>query len=182
MKKTSAKRREVGSDSPASKDWSISRKRFVLFPAMTLSFLSEKKKTDWLNWQSVFYRLFFSLVLSFCQNFCLSFLLMGFPHFLLPPFPVLALSPSAVPCSLFLSVCLSPSEGRLSPEAHRTDWRLTLAVVLFMEAENYTVTFPAFLLEISNRSGLSIQDRDPGGGETGCCCNHFLPHHFLQVD
>lgn len=63
-----------------------------------------------------------------------------------------------------------------------TDWRLSLALVLFMELENYTVTFPAFLLEISNRSGLSIQDRDPGCGETGSCSNHFLHHHFLQVD
>lgn len=80
---------------------------------------------------------------------------------------------------LCLYVCLPHSETQ--PRGTR-DWWLTLAVVLFMEAENYTVTFPAFLLEISNRSGLSIQDRDPGGGETGCCYNHFLPHPFLHVD
>lgn len=79
-----------------------------------------------------------------------------------------------------LLVCLSPSEGDSAQRHTGTDWRLTLAVVLFMEAENYT--FPAFLLEIRSRSGLSIQDRDPGGGETGCCYNHFLHHHFLQVD
>lgn len=105
---------------------------------------------------------------------CLSFPLMGFPVSLPPLFPVLLLSPSSLAHFLCQYVCL--------PQRETQPWRLTLAVVLFMEAENYAVTFPAFLLEISNRSGLSVQDRDPGGGETGCCYNHFLPHHFLQVD
>lgn len=97
--------------------------------------------------------------------------------------------------SLFLFPLLSPSSPLLTfpvgnvrlPQKetqprHSQGWQLTLTVSLFMEAENYTVTFPAFLLEISNRRGLSIQDRDPGGIETGCFCNHFLSHHFLQVD
>lgn len=167
--------REVRNNSPASKDWSISRRTFVLFSAMSV--LSEEKKTDWCS-VCLLLSLLPSPLLSILA--CCSFLLMGFPVFLPPLFPVLSLSPSLAPCSLSLLVCLSPSEGDSAQRHTGTDWRLTLAVVLFMEAENYT--FPAFLLEIRSRSGLSIQDRDPGGGETGCCYNHFLHHHFIQVD
>lgn len=124
--------------------------------------LSEEKKTDWYSAQSVFWSLrlpsprplsnlspslffFWWVFLSFC-----------FPSFLFSHF--LPLSCAFLTLSVSVTISL---RGRLSPEAHR---QLTLAVVLFMEAEKYTVTFPAFLLEISNRSGLSIQDRDPGGG------------------
>lgn len=90
-------------------------------------------------------------------------------------------SPSLSSLAHFLCQCVCLLLRETQPRGAEC-WWLALAVFLFMEAENYTVTFPAFLLEISNRRSLSIQDRDPGGGETGCCYNHFLSHHFLQVD
>lgn len=86
---TRERKKQNKTNLPASKDWSISRKRFVLFSAMTLSAPLEEKKRDW----SLFHSLFFSLLLFLCQvepvflffwwvflSFCLpSFL---FSHFL----------------------------------------------------------------------------------------------------
>lgn len=100
----------------------------------------------------------------------------GFPVSLPPLFPVLSLSPSLSACSLCENGCLPYRE---TTQRHAgTGWWQTLAVVLFIEAENYTVTFPAFLLEIRSRSGLSIQDRDPGGGERGVLLQLLPPPSF----
>lgn len=110
-------------------------------------------------------------VFSFFDSFsCLSVS----SFFLLPSFfPLL--------CSLSLSVRLPFFfQGRRSSEALRTGSRLWQSSCLWKRKT--TVTFPAFLLEISNRSGLSVQDRDPGGGKGGCLRNRFLSHHFLYVD
>lgn len=91
----------------------MSRKRFVLFSAMTRR-----------NTNSPF-ALSFTLLpsLLLCQFFSLSFLPMGFPVYL---FFVLSLS-----CFLTFSRLLTFSvstlgslRGRLSPEAHRTDGKL----------------------------------------------------------
>lgn len=173
------KKKENSENSPTSAGWSISRRKFVLFAAMTLSALSKERKRDWSSVQSV------------CSSRLVPSLLsiLSCPFFFFDGFSCLS-----VP-SLFLFPLLSPSSPLLTfpvsnvrlpqkeTQPRRSQgWQLTLTVSLFMEAENYTVTFPAFLLEISNRRGLSTQDRDPGGIETGCFCNHFPSHHFLQVD
>lgn len=133
----------------------------MLFSAMTLFCQNRSREIQFtllLNFlSSQFFFLFLCVFLSFL-----------FAHFL-PD-----LSPAHFLCQY---VCLPQRESQLRGTQ---DWRQTLAVIMFMEVENYTVTFPAFLLEISNRSGLSIPGRDPGGGEMGC--NHFLSHHFLHVD
>lgn len=144
---------------PASNDWSISRKGFVLFSAITFVYCQSALSSPC----SVFLPV--DLFLWWCfLSFCLpSFL---FPHFL----PLL---------SPFLQICLPPSEGDMV----HTDWLVDHADShqSLWGWKSYAVTFPAFLLKMS-RSSLSTPDRDPGGEEMGCCCNRFLHRHFLQVD
>lgn len=96
-------------------------------------------------------------------------------------FPSLPAHPSLTFSLLQLSAHFPCQRVCALTGTHRTASELRPSS-LFMGAENYNVTFPAFLLEFSNRSGLSVQDRNPESGETGCCCIRFLSHHFLQVD
>lgn len=100
MRQSSVKWRVVSRNSPTSKDWSISRKRFVLFSAMALSAVSEEEKSLLLPSSSP---------VNSCPS--LSYFWWIFLSLCLP-----TLSP-LLPCSLSLfrtSVCL-PSEGDSAP-------------------------------------------------------------------
>lgn len=118
-----------------------------------------------------------------------------------PPLPVIAccsfpservscLSASPLSCPLTFSLshlspdspCSGVSLLRQRPRgARERRWALAARLVCGSR-KSYAVTFPAFQLEISRRRSLSNEDRDPGGGETGCCSNHFRSRRFLQVD
>lgn len=142
---------------------------------MFLSLQSEEKKTDW---YSVGLYCLYSSTASSC--------LLLFPSESISclsasPFPVLSLSPSPIPPQISLFGRLSPSEGDTAPRHAEVAVNSGSTSCLWKQ-KNYTVTFPAFLLKISYGGSLSKEDRDPGGGETGCSSNHFLSHHFLQVD
>lgn len=102
------------------------------------------------------------------------FLLSGFPVSMPPLFPAPSLSPSRIP-PLTLSF-------RSSLEACGSGTKLWWRVLFVGAGKNDAVTFPAFQLAMSCRRSLSNEDRDPGGGGTGCSSNHFRSHHFLQVD
>lgn len=78
-----------------------------------LPWLLSQGKTGWHSISCLLSLL--SLLASCC------FLLMEFPVSPPPFLTIPSLSPSLVSCSLSLLVCLCPSEGLLSPEAHR-DW------------------------------------------------------------
>lgn len=93
--------------SPASKDWSISRKRFVLFSAMTSVTGKDRLAFNLLSpLPSIT-----SCLLLFSSDGVSCFSASLLNHSLT----------FSVSCSLSLLVCLCPSEGLLSPEAHR-DW------------------------------------------------------------
>lgn len=159
-------RREVRNSSPASNDGSISRKRFVLFSAMTLP--SEEKKTD--------VCCLFPLSVKSC-----SFPLKGFPVSLPPLFPVLSLSPSFTSCSLSLRLSVSLigrqprgmqglAGGKLWQSCCLWERKTTLSRFLL-----FCLKLEAGVAYLSRTEILVVEKR-------GCCYNYFLHHHFLHVD
>lgn len=114
----------------------------------------------------------------------LSVLLMGFPVFLPPLFPVLSLSPpfSSLARSLSLSACLSPSEGRLGPAAHRAAGGKLWQSSCLWKRKTTLSHFLLFCLKLATGVAYLCRTEILEVGRQACFYNHFLSHHFLQVD